>query len=231
IARLTIESAPPPAPDEENARPDTPSAPPSAAFALERFTPGTFGPKSAYEHWSRYLFAAPFATRREVLDYGCGTGFGTRFLAAEATRVLGLDVAADAVAYARQHHAHPRCRYEHSPELPAEVPAASFDLIVCFEVIEHLLPQDELLRQFARILRPGGVLLVSTPDPRYTTTLGENPYHVREFTPEEFSALVGRHFAHVQQCAQTPLIGESVRPVDADDAACTVRVLGFDQAA
>lgn len=205
---------------------------PYAEFALERFTPGTFGPKSAYEHWSRYLFARPWVAGRDVLDHGCGTGFGSRLLAEVARDVLAVDLAPGAVVYAREHHPHPRCRFECCAALPAALPAASRDVVVCFEVIEHLHPQEELLHEFARILRPGGVLLLSTPDPRYTATLGPNPFHVCELTRDELVALVDRHFPHRQVYVQTPVIGEGLCPEDGagDGVRASVAVLGYHPA-
>jgi 2-polyprenyl-3-methyl-5-hydroxy-6-metoxy-1,4-benzoquinol methylase len=197
-------------------------------FALERFTPGTFGPKTAYEHWSRYLFAQPWVGGREVLDYGCGTGFGSRLLAESARDVLAVDRAPGAIAYAQEHHAHPRCRYEPCDDLPTALPSASRDVVVCFEVIEHLHAQRELIAEFRRILRPNGVLLVSTPDPSYTARLGDNPYHVREMPRDEFVALVAEHFAHRKVFVQTPIVGEVIGPESPGDGGAALRVLGFE---
>jgi 2-polyprenyl-3-methyl-5-hydroxy-6-metoxy-1,4-benzoquinol methylase len=205
---------------------------PSAEFALERFTPGSFGPKSAYEHWTRYLLADRYVGDRDVLDYGCGTGYGAQHLADTARDVLAVDVSQAAVDWARAHHPHPRCRFERSAALPTDLPSASRDVVVCFEVIEHLLPQDELLREFARILRPGGVLLVSTPDPAYTATLGDNPFHVRELDRAQFESLVGAHFAHRQVYVQTTLIGAGLAPDghDGSERHAGMRVMTFDGA-
>jgi 2-polyprenyl-3-methyl-5-hydroxy-6-metoxy-1,4-benzoquinol methylase len=199
-------------------------------FALERFTPGTFGPKTAYEHWSRYLFALPWVRGRDVLDYGCGTGFGSRLLAEAAREVLAVDRAPGAIAYAEEHHSHPRCRFEPCDALPTALPAASRDVVVCFEVIEHLHEQRELLGEFRRILRPDGVLLVSTPDPAYTAGLGDNPYHVREMPRDEFVAMVGEFFTHRQVLVQTPVVGEAIAPEAPGENAGSLRVLGFDAA-
>ena len=197
-------------------------------FALERFTPGTFGPKTAYEHWSRYLFAQPWVRGRDVLDYGCGTGFGSRLLAESAREVLAVDRAPGAVAYAQEHHAHPRCRFESCDDLPTALPSASRDVVVCFEVIEHLHQQRELLAELRRILRPNGVLLVSTPDPGYTAGLGDNPYHVHEMPRDEFVALVAEYFAHRKVFVQAPIVGEAIAPESPDDGPAALRVLGFE---
>ena len=200
-------------------------------FALERFTPGTFGPKTAYEHWSRYLFALSYVRDREVLDYGCGTGFGSRLLAESARDVLALDRASDAIRYAEEHHPHPRCQYAICDDLPTDAATASRDVVVCFEVIEHLHHQRELLRELRRILRPDGVLLVSTPEPSYTAGLGENPYHVRELPRDEFVALVAEHFPHHQVFVQSPVVGEALCPENPAEATpATLRVLTFDAA-
>jgi len=163
----------------------------------ERFVPEEFrGKLVEAEHQARYRWAARIAGDAEVLDAACGVGYGVAILAAAgARRVVGLDRSSEAVLNARE-------RAGEAGEfvlgdlrrLPFE--DASFDLVTCFEAIEHVVDGDEVLDELRRVLRPDGVLLVSSPN-RDVFTPG-NPHHVHEYTPEELRAALAARFAQVR---------------------------------
>lgn len=174
------------------------------AFTGERYHPEQ--PREmAYEHWHRYAFAQPLAAGRRVLDVACGEGYGAALLAGTAASVLGVDCAAEAVAHARARYPHPRLRFEVDDATRLDgVADASIDLVVSFETLEHLADHDGLLAALARVLAPGGLLLLSTPDRRtYSELPGHhNPHHVRELDRAEFEALLARHFPCVRLYGQ-----------------------------
>lgn len=172
-------------------------AEPILPFTGERFTPEC-RLEIVTEHWHRYAFARVLAPGRRVLDAACGEGYGSALLARAGGEVLGLDIGAEAVAHARQ-------RYGGMAGLAfaqADVTAlddyadASFDLIVSFETLEHVQAQERMLDGFARLLAPGGLLLVSTPDKHTSTDLTGvvNPHHVRELYRPEFEAMLDARF-------------------------------------
>lgn len=167
-------------------------------FTGERFTPECER-EIAYEHWHRYAFARSLARGRRVLDAACGEGYGSAMLArAGAAAVLGVDLDAASVAHAvRRYGAVPGLRFGQADATRLEaLPDAAFDLVVSFETLEHVQDQARLLDGLARVLAPGGVLLVSTPDrPNYTPPGGgPNPFHVRELDLAEFEALLAARF-------------------------------------
>jgi ubiquinone/menaquinone biosynthesis C-methylase UbiE len=167
-------------------------------FTGERFTPECVR-EIWYEHWHRYAFALPLARGRRVLDVACGEGYGADLLATVAAEVTGIDVSAEAVAHARSRYGgRANLRYECADALRLPIADASIDLVVSFETLEHLREHEELLAGFRRVLRPGGVLLISSPDKRtYSDLPGfHNEHHLRELYRDEFEALLGRHFAH-----------------------------------
>ncbi|QOC23058.1 class I SAM-dependent methyltransferase [Wenzhouxiangella sp. AB-CW3] len=168
---------------------------PELDFTGERFTPECVR-EMAYEHWHRYAWAAEVVAGLEVLDAACGEGYGSRLLSARAARVRGIDVSEVAVDHARQRYAGERLGFDcgDATELPYDTD--SFDAVVSFETLEHLAEQDRLLAEFRRVLRPGGFLLISSPDRKtYSDETGyDNPYHVRELYRDEFEQLLGRHF-------------------------------------
>lgn len=179
--------------------------PPVLPFTGERFTPECVR-EIWYEHMHRYAFAAPLARGRRVLDAACGEGYGSALLAAAGADVLGLDISADAVTHARARYQHQsNLRFEQADVTALDqLPARSFDLIVSFETLEHVEAQDPMLAGFERLLAPGGVLLISSPDKRtYSDLTGyRNEHHVRELYRDELESLLHRHFPAIRLLGQ-----------------------------
>lgn len=174
-------------------------------FTGERFTPECVR-EIWYEHVHRYALAATHASGKRVLDAACGEGFGSAMLArAGAASVLGIDIDGDAIAHATKRYARDALVFRRADVTALnDLPSAGFDLICSFETLEHVEQQETLVAGFARLLAPGGLLLLSTPDRRtYSDLTGfQNPYHVRELYLDEFRALVDRHFPHSRLLGQ-----------------------------
>lgn len=168
----------------------------SEVFTGERFMPGCSGEIWA-EHWHRYLFARQFVAGKDVLDAACGEGYGSAWLARAARKVSGLDVDAPTVAAARAKYGGPSLQFDVGSVAAMPYADASFDYAISFETLEHLAEQEAMLREFRRVLRPDGVLIISTPnkaeysDKRHF----QNAFHVHELYEDDFRALLGRHFA------------------------------------
>ncbi len=173
-------------------------------FMQERFVPGTWSELSAYEHLPRYDYAARLAVGARVLDFGCGTGYGANRLALAADSVLAVDLDERALAYASSHHQRGNLQFARNADLGVSLAAAQFDLITCFEVIEHIpaAEQASLVAQFARLLTPDGILLISTPNPAVTALYGDNPYHLHEMQRDEFRALLTASFPRIRLFTQ-----------------------------
>jgi SAM-dependent methyltransferase len=174
-------------------------------FTGERVIPGLVDPNLFNEHVARYRFAARYADGRRVLDAGCGAGYGTAELTNAAT-VVAMDISADAIAHARGAFGRPGVHFLQGACESLPFADESFDLLVAFEVIEHLERWREMLAEARRILRPSGVLLVSTPNKSWyaesRAAAGPNPYHVREFDYPEFEAALQATFPHVHLWSQ-----------------------------
>jgi SAM-dependent methyltransferase len=174
-------------------------------FTGERVVPGLVDADLLNEHLARYRFAARFAEGAMVLDAGCGTGYGAAELS-RASQVVGVDASTEAVAHARLNFSGAGVHF--FPAVCEALPFAdgSFDLVVAFEVIEHLERWQDFLAEARRVLRPGGLLLVSTPNKAYYAEMrgaaGANPYHVREFEFDEFEAALREVFPHVRLWTQ-----------------------------
>jgi SAM-dependent methyltransferase len=142
-------------------------------------------------HRAAYDFARARLGAGPVLDLGCGTGYGSAELAQGGAQVTALDRVAPARALRGSGPRFVRGELGGLPFAPA-----SFELVVSFQVIEHLVDPSDYLREIARVLRPGGTLLLSTPNLLQSDR--ENPYHVHEYAAEELRAALSRWFASVE---------------------------------
>jgi len=167
---------------------------PSADLPLtgERTVPGL----AEENYWFRrhevvYQRLAQRCAGRDVLEAGCGEGYGADLLADVATRVIGLDYDEQTVAHVRARYPRIDMRHGNLAELP--LPAGEVDVVVNFQVIEHLWDQAQFVTECHRVLRPGGVLLMSTPN-RITFSPGRdtplNPFHTRELNAAELTELL-----------------------------------------
>jgi SAM-dependent methyltransferase len=157
------------------------------------------------EHRSRYRFAARLARRAQrILDVASGSGFGLEQLEHAGACPVGVDYAADALSQVRTRQ--PGARLVRADAACLPFPSASFDLVVSFETIEHVADACALVRAIRQVLKPGGQLVLSTPNrgfgppERHTN----NPFHVREFTADELRDLLARSFHEVHLYGQRP---------------------------
>ena len=137
-------------------------------------------------HHAAYRFAEARAAGRTVLDAGCGEGYGAARLARVAARVVGID-RPEAVRVAAARYAAPNLEFRPQDLERLDAIADRFDLVVSFQVIEHLPDPGAFLRGLVRLVAPAGELIVTTPNRLMSVT--ENPYHLREWTAAELRAL------------------------------------------
>jgi SAM-dependent methyltransferase len=131
-----------------------------------------------------------------VLDAGCGVGYGTALLVrAGATAATGVDLDPDAVADAAREHGGV-ADFVEGDLLALPFPNGAFDLVSCFEAIEHVADPHRALDELARVLAPGGLLLVSSPN-RGLYPEG-NPFHLHELTAQELEDALRARFAQVR---------------------------------
>jgi SAM-dependent methyltransferase len=171
----------------------------------ERIVPAQTSPGIVALHLKRYEFALAWCDAAEVLDAGCGVGYGSAFLARGARRVVGVDRNGDGIEYARAHYAADNVEYLCADVLELPLADASFDVVCAFETIEHLDDPRGFLREAARVLAPEGVALVSTPRVDRTTRAPENPHHLVELSAADFERLLHERFETVDLYGQRRL--------------------------
>jgi SAM-dependent methyltransferase len=175
---------------------------------IERFDPEQMGGRLLEaEHLARYRWAATLVEGKRVLDAGCGTGYGAELLAREgAAAVVGVDI--DEQAFDRTQAVAGAVTFRKADlrELPADL--GDFDVVVCFEVLEHIDDPTTALDRLAGVLRPDGVLVVSSPNKDVYPP--GNPYHKHEFRPDELRDALAARFAHVRLVRQHDWLGVGI---------------------
>jgi FkbM family methyltransferase len=155
-------------------------------------------------HLRRYELAADLlASRggRDVADLACGTGYGSSLLCTSAqTRYHGMDIDARTIEYANSRHGGANRMFYRADATSTPLAAASVDLVASFETIEHIVDTKALVAEYARVLRPDGLLVVSTPN-----KLGPTPHHVHDFGLAEFIAALSQDFEVVEVLGQLPV--------------------------
>jgi ubiquinone/menaquinone biosynthesis C-methylase UbiE len=173
----------------------------------ERLVPGTVEWEVLEaEHRQRYEFFAARAKGLRVLDVACGVGYGSQMLAAcGAASVTGVDISAEAIESARKHFAHPSVEFIACDASGLARLGREFDMAVSFETVEHLAEPEVLLREVQRVLTPGGCFVCSTPNRDYERRSGtRNPYHLCEWTYDEFHDAFSQYFEIEGKFHQSP---------------------------
>jgi SAM-dependent methyltransferase len=163
---------------------------------LERWIPGFSPLEVEREHFQRYEFACKHTTNCNVLDIACGTGRGGRLIAEQgaASSVCGIDLEDAAIRYAKLRNCHPRVIFEVGNGLELTL-KDEFDVVICFETIEHLHSPEVLLANLARGLKREGMLIISTPVASKPVDLKPaNPHHLQEWNCPTFIALLRQNF-------------------------------------
>jgi len=184
-------------------------------FTGERFTPECVR-EIRYEHLHRYAFARGWVAGLQVLDAACGEGYGSALLAGAAAAVTGVDISEDAIEHANGRYGGGNLEFLAADCLALPFAERSFDCVVSFETLEHLEDQDGLLREFSRVLKPDGFLVISSPDKAvYSEQLqNRNEYHVRELYRSELEALLRAHFSSVRLWGQKLLFQSAIWSLD-----------------
>lgn len=187
----------------------------SLEFTGERFTPECVR-EIWYEHFHRYVFARQLVSGLDVLDAACGEGYGSALLADSAKAVTGVDVSHAAIAHAQQRYIADNLEFQAADCLDLPFRDDQFDCIVSFETLEHLDDQEGLMKEFRRVLKPQGFLLISSPDKKIYTDRqkNQNEFHVRELYRDELERLLGAYFPASRLWGQKLLFQSAIWSLD-----------------
>ena len=191
-----------------------------ASGIYERFEP-TFVHTMALHHFHRYFFAERYCVGKRVLDIACGSGYGADIVSRSAESVLGVDIDGETIRKCRETYRSGRLRFVQGSveKIPAE--DAAFDVVLSFETIEHVDAglQRQFLREIRRVLRPGGMLIISSPGRNDWTG---NEFHVHELTEEEFLELLQANFRNCRHWKQKVVLGSFIKNAVAAGTSATL---------
>jgi ubiquinone/menaquinone biosynthesis C-methylase UbiE len=176
------------------------------------------------EHLHRYAVATGLCEKKIVLDIACGEGYGSNLLSKVAARVYGVDISEEAVAHATRKYKKENLSFiaGSADKIPLE--QSSVDVVVSFETLEHHDRHQEMMDEVKRVLKPGGKLLLSSPEKTiYKDRDADNPYHIKEITFSELKALIKSNFKYSKFYEQRFVFG-SLITAEANDV---LRGFGF----
>jgi SAM-dependent methyltransferase/glycosyltransferase involved in cell wall biosynthesis len=161
----------------------------------ERYLPDIHG-SVELEHLHRYLFAEQLTVDKYILDIASGEGYGSAMLARNAAGVIGVDISDQAVLHAKEKYKADNLEFRVGSCAAIPLVDNCVDVVVSFETIEHHFEHEAMMLEIKRVLKPGGLLIISCPDkleysdkPAYN-----NIYHVKELYRDEFESLISSHF-------------------------------------
>ena len=158
-----------------------------------------------YEHIARYDFAKAFLHDKCVVDCACGEGEGINvFLESGPKKIYGFDCDGEAIRLANQTINSDIVHVERAQASQLPLESGTVDVFISYETVEHLVDDNGLLDEIKRVLKPEGVVVISTPNRKISlpgSSISENPlnpYHIREYTDEEFINLLSQYFESIE---------------------------------
>lgn len=167
-----------------------------ATFTGERPGWGTDFDYDEARHLAAYDYANTLVAGKKVMDAGCGEGWGTQRLADSAASVTGVDYSAEAVGACRAKWKKPNLEFRRVDLTEAPDAADKFDVVINFQVLEHIDDPRPFLRGLRSRVADDGVLMLTTPN--ILMSFSENPYHLHEYTADELRALLGEFFGSIE---------------------------------
>jgi glycosyltransferase involved in cell wall biosynthesis/SAM-dependent methyltransferase len=191
----------------------TPSPEEALEFTGERYTSATSG-EIKHEHYHRYFFSLQFCRQKIVLDIASGEGYGSALLGTVAQQVFGVDIAPDAANHALRNYGSARVSFTVGDCIAIPLQDASVDVVVSFETLEHVADQKKFFSEIKRVLRPDGMLVISTPNVEVYKEVATkpNPFHVKELDVDEFHAILSEHFSNYRLLGQRSVVGSAIAP-------------------
>jgi 2-polyprenyl-3-methyl-5-hydroxy-6-metoxy-1,4-benzoquinol methylase len=145
-------------------------------------------------HVATYKYGLKFIENKRVLDYGCGSGYGSYFLSEKAKSVIGVDINPDAVLMAQKNYVSENLSFSEIKSLNEK----DFDVITSFQVVEHVPDAILYIKFLKSLLAPNGVLLITTPNCKnrifkYIQSPW-NEHHLKEYSRSSFEKLLQKGF-------------------------------------
>ncbi len=182
---------------------------------MERINTTIFN-ANTLEHLHRYALVRDIVKEKVVLDIASGEGYGSNLLAKTAREVFGVDICAETINNAKSTYSADNLKFVQGDAANIPFQPNTFDVIICFETIEHVINQDAVMRELKRVLKNDGVLVISTPEKKkYSDDKNfKNPFHTKEFYEQEFKEFLSGHFVNIHFLHQNMMYGSCINYAD-----------------
>lgn len=202
-------------------------------FTGERFIPNQITGEIAVEHLSRYKAVSDIVKGKSVLDLACGDGYGSFIIAENAKYVLGIDISQETIDSASKKYIKENLTFQQGSADQIPIKDGQFDVVISFETVEHLpsLVQKKFLQEIRRVLRPDGILIMSTPDKKLYSDARNycNKFHIKEFYRDEFEQFLKQFFSQIAILEQgTVQMGKQTVGIITDKFKCIYEEKKYD---
>lgn len=190
-------------------------------FTGERYIPELTDQEIEIEHVQRYQSILGLVKDKVVLDVACGEGYGANLISTSASYVHAVDIDEETIQSAAQKYNNGNIEFHISSVEKLPFKDSFFDVVISYETLEHVdeTSQLQFLKEIKRILKPNGILVISTPNKKnYSDLPGYvNPYHIKELYREEFDKLLRDHFKFVDIYSQRFEVASLLHLVNSDN--------------
>jgi ubiquinone/menaquinone biosynthesis C-methylase UbiE len=168
--------------------------------------------RDTIDHLHRYAIVSKYIKGKIVLDIASGEGYGTNLISQNAKFVYGVDIDSQSILEAKQKYQEKNLEFIIGSTNEIPILNESVDVVVSFETIEHHDKHEEMMMEIKRVLKPDGLLILSTPDKLHYSDKRnfKNKFHIKELYKSEFQELVSKHFKEVQLLNQMFINGNSI---------------------
>lgn len=168
--------------------------------------------RDSIEHLHRYAIVSDYIKDKIVLDIASGEGYGSNIMSKKAKFVYGVDIDNTTVQEAKLKYKKDNLEFLIGSASDIPIEDNSIDVVVSFETIEHHDKHDEMMNEIKRVLKPNGLLIISTPDKLYYSDKRNfnNQFHIKELYKQEFTDLILKSFNNIQLLTQMFVNGNSI---------------------
>ena len=167
--------------------------------------------RDTIDHLHRYAIVLDYIKDMVILDIACGEGYGSNLMSQQAQYVYGVDIDLETISSAQKKYNRHNLSFQTGRADLIPIETNSIDIVVSFETIEHHDKHEEMMLEIKRVLKPDGIIIISTPDKYFYTDKRNfnNEFHVKELYREEFTSLINNHFKVSQLFIQSYINGNS----------------------
>lgn len=183
----------------------------STKFTGERLETSIFN-GNTINHLHRYSIVMPFVKGKITLDIASGEGYGSHLMSEFASHVYAVDIDFDTVERAKKKYIKDNLEFLNGSTSSIPLGSNSVDVVVSFETIEHHDEHNQMMLEIKRVLKPSGILIISSPDKYYYSDRRNynNPFHIKELYKSEFIELISSNFKEYRLYSQSYIYGSSL---------------------